>query len=163
MPINARESKTKSSKLSKLSKLTMLNEQKVEDAQDKYFWAKKEKKDTILAKRPEKEQAREAWQHRKEGRKLLKGWRIGEKISKAMGKTFSDKRGSKPPTEHDFRRMLTLALSKNHKDKHVGRHLTPEEQVIEEQEDEDFWEGLILQKMREDADGWLEEYLNGWA
>jgi hypothetical protein len=160
MPINARESKTKSSKP---SKLTLLMEQKVEEAKDKEFWAKQAKKDAILEKRPQKNLAREAWQSRKEGRKLLKGWRIGEKIAKAMGKTFSDKRGSKPPTEQDFRRMLTLARSNASKSKTIGRHPTPEELRTEEEEDYWFWESVTTEEMRKNADDWLDEYLNGWA
>ena len=160
MPINARESKTKSSTP---SKHTLLMEQKVEEAKDKEFWAKQAKKGAILAKRPEKELAREAWQRRKEGKKLLRGWRIGEKIAKAMGKTFSDKRGSKPPTEQDFRRILTLARSNASKSKVEGRHLTTEELRTEEEEDYWFWEGVTIAEMQKNADDWLDEYLNGWA
>jgi hypothetical protein len=160
MPINARESKTKSSKP---SKLTLLMEQKVEEAKDKEFWAKQAKKDAILEKRPQKNLAREAWQSRKEGRKLLKGWRIGEKIAKAMGNTLSKKKGVKPPTEQDFRRMLTLARSNASNDKVIGRHLTSEELWAEEQEDKQFWDDLTLQKMQKDADDCLHEYLNDWA
>ena len=160
MPINARESKTKSSKP---SKLTQLMEQKVEEAKDKEFWNKQAKKDSILAKRPEKELAREAWQRRKEGIKLLKGWRIGEKIAKTMDKTFSEKKGIKPPTEQDFRRILTLARSNASNDKVIGRHLTSEELWAEEQEDKQFWDDLTLQKMQKDADDCLHEYLNDWA